>query len=142
MQIMIALISGILFGLGLTISQMVNPNKVLNFLDISGHWDPSLALVMLAAVSVFGLGYNMLIKHKSTPILAPSFSLPSITDIDKPLIIGAILFGLGWGLAGICPGPAISNISAGDPKILGFIIMMLIGMKIANLIPVNLLMNK
>lgn len=137
MQIIIALISGILFGLGLTISQMVNPNKVLNFLDISGHWDPSLALVMLAAVSVFGVGYNMFIKHKSKPILAPSFSLPSKTDIDKPLIIGAILFGFGWGLAGICPGPAISNISAGDPKILGFIIMMLVGMKIANLIPVK-----
>lgn len=137
MQIIIALISGILFGLGLTISQMVNPNKVLNFLDISGHWDPSLALVMLAAVSVFGLGYKILIKPESKPILAQSFSLPSKTDIDKPLVIGAIIFGLGWGLAGICPGPAISNISAGEPKILGFIIMMLVGMKIANLIPVK-----
>lgn len=128
MNALVALLCGILFGAGLSISQMVDPNKVLNFLDILGTWDPSLAFVMVGGISVFSLGYFGFIRKREAPVLAEQFQLPKHTQIDKQLLGGAGLFGLGWGLAGICPGPAIANISGGDTKIMGFIVMMLIGM--------------
>lgn len=129
MNALVALLCGILFGAGLSISQMVDPNKVLNFLDILGTWDPSLAFVMVGGISVFSLGYFGFIRKREAPVLAEQFQLPKHTQIDKQLLGGAGLFGLGWGLAGICPGPAIANISGGDTKIMGFIVMMLIGMQ-------------
>jgi len=131
MKLVTALIAGLLFGFGLSISQMVNPQKVLNFLDISGNFDPSLGLVMVGALLVFGSGYHLLIKPKSQPLLAAEYCLPSAKAIDKPLVVGAIIFGLGWGLVGICPGPALANVLSGEIKILGFIAAMLIGMKIS-----------
>ena len=129
MKLIVALVSGLLFGAGLTIAQMVDPNKVLNFLDITGNWDPSLIFVMGGAITVFGLGYWTMIKNRTVSLTGNSIDIGSITIVNKPLIIGAVIFGLGWGLTGICPGPAIANISGGEPKILVFIVVMIIGMK-------------
>jgi len=132
MKLLSALIAGLLFGLGLNISQMTNPQKVLNFLDVSGHWDPSLALVMASALAVFGLGYRLLIVPTTSPVLADKYCLPEVKTVDKKLLIGASIFGIGWGLAGICPGPALANVLHGDAKIFGFIAAMLIGMAISS----------
>jgi uncharacterized protein len=128
-----ALISGLLFGLGLIVANMVAPQKVLNFLDITGNWDASLALVMAAGLAVFSSGYFLLVKPRKTPILANNFFIPQRKAIDNKLILGAICFGLGWGLTGICPGPAITNILGGNVKIFVFITFMLIGMYCARL---------
>ncbi|PKH06787.1 YeeE/YedE family protein [Moritella sp. Urea-trap-13] len=138
MKLFIALFSGILFGIGLIISQMVNPNKIFNFLDITGDWDPSLALVMGSALLLFIPVYRILKKKLKQPLFANEFSLPVKTLIDRPLIIGAGLFGIGWGISGICPGPAIVNVSAGDPKIMVFIFAMMLGMYISNYVNITL----
>lgn len=130
----IALLSGILFGIGLTVSQMVNPQKVINFLNVFGQWDPSLILVMLGALICFGVGYQLWVKPRPKPILSKQFYLPTKIKLDKPLVIGAMVFGFGWGLAGLCPGPALANITAGETKIFGFIFMMVIGIKCADLL--------
>ncbi|KDM93450.1 YeeE/YedE family protein [Photobacterium galatheae] len=134
MQLFIALIAGLLFGAGLTVSQMVNPDKVLNFLDITGQWDPSLILVMGGALVVFGLGYQFLVKTRSTPVFGGEFFIPVNKVIDKPLVLGAVLFGLGWGLVGICPGPAVANLLSGNIKIFGFVVAMLAGMQFSGTI--------
>jgi len=128
MNLLFALIAGIGFGMGLTVSGMVDPQKVLNFLDVAGSWDASLAFVMGGALMVFIPGYQVVKKQLSSPLFEKSFFIPTATAIDKPLLIGAVLFGVGWGLSGICPGPAIANISGLDEKLFGFIIAMLIGM--------------
>lgn len=101
-----ALIAGLLFGLGLAVSQMVNPLKVLAFLDVFGHWDPSLALVMGGAIAVTMPGF-WLLRRLDRPALAPRFEWPTRRDLDRKLLAGAAIFGVGWGLAGYCPGPAI-----------------------------------
>lgn len=104
---LVVFISGLLFGVGLTISNMINANKVMDFLDITGHWDPSLAFVMLGAVITTWIGYRFILKL-SCPKLCDHFFLPQKRSIDARLIIGAAIFGIGWGMAGYCPGPAIS----------------------------------
>ncbi len=125
----IALCSGLLFGAGLTISQMVNPEKILNFLMITTkQWDASLIFVMIGALMVFGIGQRLWLIRRNRPIFSSIFSLPEKVSIDGRLIIGAVFFGIGWGLGGLCPGPAISNILSGNVKIISFIIMMIIGM--------------
>ncbi len=125
----IALCSGLLFGTGLTISQMVNPEKILNFLMITTkQWDASLILVMLGALMVFGVGQRLWLMKRNTPIWASTFSLPEKINVDGRLIVGAILFGIGWGLGGLCPGPALANILSGNVKIFAFIGVMTIGM--------------
>lgn len=131
MRLIIALLAGLLFGIGLTISQMVNPDKVLSFLDVTGDWDASLLLVMGSAFCVFSLSFWLLIKKRRLSILGEPISLPTNKLINKPLVIGAVLFGLGWGISGICPGPAVANISGGEPKILTFIVVMIIGMRLS-----------
>ncbi len=131
LKAIVALVCGALFGIGLTVSQMVDPNKVLNFLDLFGQWDPSLIFVMVGGIGVFSAGYWCLIKPAKKPVLDSTFSLVNRSDIDKPLLIGAVIFGLGWGVSGMCPGPAIANLSGGEPKVLGFIGMMLLGMKLS-----------
>jgi len=103
-------IAGLLFGGGLTVSQMVNPEKVISFLDITGNWDPSLAFVMGGALLVTLIGYKFVLK-RSGPLFDDKFRLPTRKDIDAPLLIGAALFGIGWGLAGLCPGPALASAS-------------------------------
>jgi len=107
-----ALLSGIVFGFGLALSHMVEPTKVLDFLDIAGRWDPSLALVMAGAVVVTFVAFR-LIGQRSKPLLAAHFLLPTKSELDRPLIVGAAVFGVGWGLAGYCPGPGIAALGLG-----------------------------
>jgi uncharacterized membrane protein YedE/YeeE len=121
---------GLIFGLGLIISGMINPAKVLNFLDIAGTWDPSLALVMAGAViTAFG-GYR-LAQRRDAPLIADSFHLPAVASIDRRLILGSAIFGLGWGLGGYCPGPAVTALAWLAPGTLIFIPAMLAGMWLA-----------
>lgn len=116
-----------MFGLGLVISQMSNPAKVLNFLDFSGAWDPSLAFVMGGALMVATIGFK-LARQLKTPLLAESFHLPRRTEIDARLICGAALFGIGWGLVGFCPGPALTALGFGRWEPVLFVAAMIIGM--------------
>ena len=120
-------IIGLIFGLGLVISQMINPAKVLGFLDIAGNWDPSLALVMAGAVAVSSVGFA-LAGHRIKPVWARAFQLPDRRDVDARLVIGAALFGIGWGLVGLCPGPALTALSLGIWPVLIFVGAMLAGM--------------
>lgn len=106
---LIALLAGVLFGIGLSVSQMVNPNKVLNFLDVAGHFDPSLLLVMVGALSVSFIGFTWA-KKRNVPFLAERFQLSTNMTVDKPLIIGSVIFGIGWGMTGYCPGPALTGL--------------------------------
>lgn len=126
-------IIGLIFGLGLVVSGMSNPAKVLNFLDLAGTWDPSLAFVMGGAVIVTFVGYRIVWQRKA-PIFDTKFHVPTRTDIDKRLIVGPALFGIGWGLAGFCPGPALTAIGLGAPGTLIFVPSMLAGMWIARLL--------
>ncbi|WP_434339899.1 DUF6691 family protein [Motilimonas cestriensis] len=124
MNRVIALLAGILFGMGMVVSQMVDPAKVMGFLNITGNWDPSLALVMGGALLVFTPCYHLFIKPRQTAISGEVMKVPTKMTIDKPLIIGASLFGLGWGLAGICPGPALTALVTGQQEILLFLAAM------------------
>jgi uncharacterized protein len=128
--ILVNLFTGLLFGLGLLLSGMANPAKVLNFLDIAGHWDPSLAFVMAGAVIVTAIGYRLTF-HRAKPILDIRFRLPTSTQIDLQLVLGAASFGLGWGLVGFCPGPALVSILLAAPAIFVFVPAMLIGVACA-----------
>ena len=127
LPILAALGSGLLFGLGLIVSQMINPAKVIGFLDVSGDWDPSLAFVMAAAVPVAAVGYAIAARRRS-PLCAPHFLSPTQRRIDRPLVIGAILFGVGWGLVGYCPGPALTALTLGGGQTALFVATMLMGM--------------
>ena len=121
-----ALVAGFIFAIGLGISGMTNANKVLNFLDIFGHWDPSLAFVMVGAIGVHALLWR-LIKRLETPVFSDTFSRPTLSSIERTLLLGAALFGVGWGLSGYCPGPAVvSMVGLGD-EVLVFGAMMLVG---------------
>lgn len=121
-----ALIAGILFGAGLAVSQMVNPAKVLAFLDIFGRWDPSLAFVMGGALAVTFVGYRWVLG-RDRPIYADSFRLPAAQDVDARLLSGAAVFGVGWGLVGFCPGPALASLAFGRIESVLFILAMLAG---------------
>ena len=125
--VLVACLSGLLFGIGLIVSGMSNPAKVLNFLDVLGHWDASLGFVMGGAVATTVVGYP-LIQRRDRPVLSLKFELPTRQDIDHRLIVGAMLFGLGWGIGGYCPGPAWTSLSALQPGSLVFIVFMLGGM--------------
>lgn len=107
-----ALFSGLVFGFGLAVSHMVEPTKVLAFLDVAGRWDPSLLLVMFGAVVVTFIAYR-LISRRPKPLLASKFFLPTKSELDRPLLFGAAIFGIGWGMAGYCPGPAIAALGLG-----------------------------
>jgi uncharacterized protein len=123
---LIVFISGVLFGAGVTISGMVNPMKVLNFLDISGAWDATLIFVMGAGLLVTLLGYRIIFK-RNAPMFAPSFRLPTSEDTDAKLLGGAALFGVGWGLSGFCPGPAVASLVFGRIESITFVIAMAAG---------------
>ena len=138
-----AFVAGLVFGLGLIVSGMSNPAKVLNFLDISGHRDPSLAFVLGPAVLIAGLGFAGL-RRRAKPLLASSFAWPQKTEIDSRLLLGAAIFGLGWGLVGFCPGPAVLSLGLAAQNLvwpaetlapavitLGFVAAMLVGMALA-----------
>ena len=130
MQVIATFVSGLLFGLGLVVSGLINPAKVLNFLDITGTWDASLALTMAAAVVTTGLGYRLALA-KPAPLFGGSFHVPTATAIDARLITGAALFGIGWGTVGYCPGPAIAALSGGSVSTFVFVAAMLAGMATA-----------
>ena len=125
-RIIIALISGILFGAGLVLSQMVNPEKVQGFLDLFGNWDPSLILVMGGAVAVTLVTSRFILKRK-TPIFADRFYMAMKSSIDGRLVLGAVLFGMGWGLSGYCPGPGLVNAMINPSEAIVFIPALIIG---------------
>ncbi len=129
MKGLVGFVVGIIFAVGLVISGMTNPDKVIGFLDIFGSWDPALVFVMGGAVA-FNLVSFAFIKKRPKPICHTEFDIPTNRVIDKKLIIGSSLFGIGWGIAGICPGPGIVNLSLFDPKAFVFVGSMLVGMVI------------
>lgn len=124
-----ALLCGFVFGWGLLISGMMQPAKVLAFLDIFGDWDPSLAVVMAVALGVSWLGFG-LAKRRERPLLAAQSLWPGKTEIDRPLVVGSALFGAGWGLVGLCPGPALENLATLSPRVIVFVVAMAAGMAI------------
>jgi uncharacterized membrane protein YedE/YeeE len=131
MVILVQFAIGLVFGLGLIVSGMSNPAKVLNFLDLAaiptGGWDPSLAFVMVGAIAVAAVGFRLVLRRKR-PLFAERFHLPSATDIDTRVIAGPAIFGIGWGLAGFCPGPAFTALGTGGTAALLFVAAMLVGM--------------
>lgn len=130
MRALASLLCGFIFGWGLLISGMIQPDKVLGFLDVlaipTGNWDPSLAVVMAAALAVTAPGY--ILARRRLPLFAAQNQWPKQTMIDRPLVAGAALFGIGWGLVGLCPGPAIENLVTGSPSVIVFVVAMAIGM--------------
>lgn len=130
MNILVHAIAGLIFGIGLVISGMANPAKVKNFLDLAGTWDPSLAFVMGAAVLVTLVGYRVAFR-RGAPLLADRFNVPTKSDIDRRLLIGAGLFGIGWGLGGYCPGPALVALPLLAQGTLVFVPAMLVGLAVA-----------
>jgi uncharacterized membrane protein YedE/YeeE len=127
MQKISEFVAGLLFGLGLLLSGMTDPGKVLGFLDVSGHWDPSLALVMGGAILV-GVFAFALAKKRTTSFLGGALHLPKASQIDRRLVVGSLLFGVGWGLAGFCPGPGLVSMFSGQPKAAVFVAAMVVGM--------------
>lgn len=123
----VALASGALFGVGLVVSGMTRPQKVIGFLDIGGAWDASLALVMVAAIAVHFLAYR-LIRRRAAPVWAEKFALPTRREIDAKLVLGAAVFGVGWGLGGYCPGPGVVSLGAGEVGALVFVGTMSLGL--------------
>ncbi|MBF23049.1 MAG: hypothetical protein CML18_05390 [Pusillimonas sp.] len=133
MQRIFEFLIGLVFGLGLILSGMSDPSKVLGFLDLTGLWDPSLAFVMGGAILV-GLVAFTLARKRTTTFLGGALKLPASTDIDKRLVIGSLTFGVGWGLAGYCPGPALVSLGSGQSKALIFVVAMLAGMAIYEIV--------
>lgn len=135
MKQLCALLAGLVFGLGLIVSGMANPQKVLNFLDIFGRWDPSLAFVMGGAVLATAPGFALLRRSRDRPFFAGEFQFPTRSDIDPKLLAGALLFGVGWGLGGFCPGPALTSTPVAASGTLVFVPVMLGGMWLARRAP-------
>lgn len=133
MRLLTALLAGLVFGLGLLVSGMVNPAKVLGFLDLAGAWDPSLALVMVGAIAVATVGFRAM-AGRGASLLDEPLRLPTRREIDGRLLLGGLGFGVGWGLAGFCPGPAVVALGAGEPKALVFVAAMLAGMGVFELL--------
>lgn len=127
MFILSSLLAGLIFGMGLVLSGMANPAKVLGFLDLVGAWDPSLILVMGGAISVAFFAF-VLARRRTVSLIGADMKLPTARHIDRRLVVGSILFGVGWGVAGFCPGPALVAMGMGQPKALVFVTAMLVGM--------------
>lgn len=127
MAVFTALLAGLVFGVGLLISGMANPAKVLGFLDLAGAWDPSLAFVMGGAVAVGSIAF-LWAGRRSVSLIGLEMKLPTANDIDRRLVAGSAIFGIGWGIAGFCPGPALVALGMGEAKALAFVVAMLLGM--------------
>jgi len=128
---LVAAVSGLLFGAGLALSGMMDPARVLGFLDLFGAWDPTLAFVMGSALAVNTPVQWWLKRRGAPPVCAPRYELPTKTRVDAPLLVGAACFGMGWGLAGYCPGPALASLPQGGAAVLGFVAAMIAGMALA-----------
>lgn len=128
-----ALIAGVIFGLGLMLSGMTDPKKVIGFLDIAGHWDPSLMFVMIGAIAVSYFAFRQA-KKRTHSFIGEQIQLPITQQIDKSLVLGAIIFGIGWGLVGLCPGPALVVLTLGGYEVVLFVLAMLTGMEIHRLL--------
>ncbi|RZJ07133.1 MAG: YeeE/YedE family protein [Rubrivivax sp.] len=133
MSVLAALLAGLVFGLGLVLSGMADPAKVLGFLDLAGPWDPSLALVMVGAIAVGVVAFTVA-RQRETTLLGLSLKLPAARHIDRRLVGGSLLFGAGWGLAGFCPGPALVALGMGELKAVVFVVAMLVGMGVFELL--------
>lgn len=127
MAMLFSLLAGLVFGIGLIVSGMANPAKVLGFLDLTGSWDPSLAFVMAGAIAVGAVAFTVA-RRRASSFLGLPMKLPTADKIDRRLIVGGLLFGIGWGLAGFCPGPALVALGMGQPKAVVFVMAMLAGM--------------
>lgn len=130
MPLAAAFAAGIIFGLGLSISEMINPARVTGFLDIAGRWDPTLMFVMGGALAITLPGYALILR-RSQPLLDGEFYLPMKRAVDRPLILGAAIFGIGWGLGGFCPGPALAALSTGSSGVILFVLAMIAGQWLA-----------
>lgn len=127
MSLAISFLVGLIFGIGLLVSGMANPAKVLAFLDVAGGWDPSLAFVMVGAIAVGLIGFAFAMRHERT-LLGLPMRLPRSGKIDRRLVVGSLLFGIGWGLVGFCPGPALVAVGTGQLKAFAFVLAMAVGM--------------
>ena len=134
MSLVLAGVAGSVFGVGLLLAGMTKPARVVGFLDLTGPWDPSLAFVMGGAVAVYALAFRWIRRSRPDPWFDVLFHLPSRRDIDRPLVIGAVIFGVGWGLGGLCPGPAVVAAFAGNSAALVFVATMLVGMVLGRLL--------
>ena len=132
-RLITALIIGSIFGTGLAIAGMLNPSKVVGFLDVFGDWDPSLAFVMGGGVLVNAIGHRFVVKRK-TPVQCATFSMPTSTNIDKPLVIGSVIFGMGWGLSGLCPGPVVGSLLLNGQAMLPFFGLMVAGLLVGRIV--------
>ena len=132
-QNLVALVSGLLFAMGLGVAGMTRPEKVVGFLDFFGKWDPSLAMVMVGAIGVNAVAWQWA-RRRGRPVLAPTFQLPNRTDVDRRLLGGAALFGIGWGLGGYCPGPSLVSLATGTLPVAVFVATMLAGMWIYRIV--------
>lgn len=133
MQALAAFAAGLIFGLGLIVSGMADPYKVIGFLDLAGRWDPSLAFVMAGAILVGAVAYHFAEK-RGTPVFGGAMRLPTTRDIDRRLVLGSTVFGIGWGLAGYCPGPALVSLGSGQDKAVVFVLAMVAGMALYELL--------
>lgn len=129
MAVFTSLLAGLVFGFGLLISGMADPNKVLGFLDLAGPWDPSLALVMAGAIAV-GVAAFAVARQRTVSFLGAEMKLPAARHIDRRLVLGSVLFGVGWGIAGLCPGPALVSLGTGQVKAVVFVLAMVTGMAV------------
>ena len=127
MTSVVAFVCGVVFAVGLGIGGMTQPARVLAFLDVAGEWDPRLAFVMLGAIAVYAPIYRLALRRRR-PFLAATYDLPTRRDVDARLVTGALLFGIGWGLAGLCPGPALTSLGSGEPTACVFVVAMLVGL--------------
>lgn len=133
MATVFALLAGLVFGLGLIVSGMANPEKVLGFLDLTGQWDPSLAFVMAGAIGVGAIGFTFA-RRRAVSLLGLQMKMPTATHLDRRLIGGSLMFGVGWGIAGFCPGPALVALGSGELKAVVFVVAMLAGMGVFELL--------
>ena len=129
MKPFVSFVCGLIFSCGLVISGMTIPENIINFLDITGNWDPSLMLVMVGAIGVHSIAQLIRVRRMSAPLMRRHFEIPSSTTIDSNLILGSVMFGAGWGLVGFCPAPAITSLASLDKSLLLFVVSLLVGMK-------------